>query len=895
MNPPITGFWAKLARDDDRNLIGWHPLISHCADVAACFELLLSETILGRRLAATIGADSLSSQTRARLAYLAALHDAGKVNLGFQRKAFSPSVIPGKRAGHLSPLIDVIDSYDDLKEAILLSLKVDDVCDWFDDENQTIDMLVTTWGHHGRPVTIGTDFDHDLWVSGKIAGQALDPVEGLEALANAAKIWFPEAFEQGGPALQTTPAFQHLYIGILTLADWMGSDSRFFSFEEGDPIDRFEWAVDVARALGRASGLLPQPARDTLGPQPPGFERINPAYQPRPLQRACLDLDVCHGGELLVLESDTGSGKTEAALAHYLRLFHAGEVDGLYFALPTRTAATQLHARLCGILEHAFTDPEQRPPVSLAVPGYIRVDEDEGIALPHFQVLWQDDPRDEKRWRGWSAETPKRFLAGAIVVGTIDQVLLSTLQLGHAHMRYAGLSRMLLVVDEVHASDAYMTRLLEEVLEYHLGVGSHAFLMSATLGQSALADFTGDAPPSLDVATDRSYPQLSRVGRARAGGAEYLSIDPYGYDKEVAIELCELPDDGSESPLHDDTIARLIADAEAGARVLVIRNTVRECVATLAQIEEHLSTRQSADLLLQYDDVVIPHHSRFADADRRRLDQAIEAAMGKNSKRSGVIAVATQTVQQSLDLDADILYSDLCPMDVLLQRVGRLHRHQRRKRPVGFDVPTLVVFTPPSRDLGDAIDPRTGKGFAAHGLGTVYRDLRILDATWSQLETRDSMTIPAQNRVLVEHSLHPEVLEAVVLGGGARWELHEQFIQGDALASAVVADGVILNRKVSYPSRESLFVDEHGDAGRKIRTRLGGDDRLAVFEATHQGPLGEDIRQIKIPEHLCQGVPADATPRDVSVSPGEISFTFGVGSYRYTRYGLEKLQESKDA
>ncbi|MDB4914145.1 MAG: CRISPR-associated helicase/endonuclease Cas3, partial [Gemmatimonadetes bacterium] len=182
---------------------------------------------------------------------------------------------------------------------------------------------------------------------------------------------------------------------------------------------------------------------------------------------------------ITILESETGSGKTEAALARFVTLFSAGKVDGLYFALPTRTAATQMHKRVFDATAMAFTEP---PPVILAVPGYLRVDDTEGRRheLARFDVLWPDAERF--RYRGWAAEGPKRYLAGCIVVGTVDQVLLSSLRVGHAHMRATSLMRMLLVVDEVHASDAYMTRILEDVLARHRRAGGHALLLSATLG-----------------------------------------------------------------------------------------------------------------------------------------------------------------------------------------------------------------------------------------------------------------------------------------------------------------------------------------------------------------------------------------------------------------------------
>ena len=154
-----------------------------------------------------------------------------------------------------------------------------------------------------------------------------------------------------------------------------------------------------------------------------------------------------------------------------------------------------------------------------------------------------------------------------------------------------------------------------------------------------------------------------------------------------------------------------------------------------------------------------PHHSRFAPDDRKRLDSEIENTFGKNTRKDSVIAVATQTVEQSLDIDADILITDLCPMDVLLQRIGRLHRHERN-RPEGFETAKCVILTPVERDMSQSID-HNGKGSKGnHGLGTVYQDLRVLEATWRVLEdeTIETWNIPEHNRELVERATHPAIL-----------------------------------------------------------------------------------------------------------------------------------------
>jgi CRISPR-associated endonuclease/helicase Cas3 len=158
-------------------------------------------------------------------------------------------------------------------------------------------------------------------------------------------------------------------------------------------------------------------------------------------------------------------------------------VDSLYFALPTRVAASQLYKRVQDTLDRLW--PENPPLALRALPGYVAADGQEARALPDFKVLWADNPDDQAAPQRWAGENAKRFLAAPVAVGTIDQALLGALQVAHAHLRHATLARSLLVVDEVHASDAYMTVLLEQLLKAHLNCGGHAVLLSATLGSSA--------------------------------------------------------------------------------------------------------------------------------------------------------------------------------------------------------------------------------------------------------------------------------------------------------------------------------------------------------------------------------------------------------------------------
>ena len=226
--------------------------------------------------------------------------------------------------------------------------------------------------------------------------------------------------------------------------------------------------------------------------------------RPRPAQASAAEFSLDE--RLVILEAETGSGKTEAALWRFARLFEAGRVDSLYFALPTRAAAVQIHARVHAAMSQFFG--EGAPEVVLAVPGYLRVGEAQGHPLPDWRVRWDDNPDEAKLMARWAAESAKRYLAATIAVGTVDQAMLAGLQVKHAHLRSSSLSRSLLVIDEVHASDHYMTEVQSQLLKVHLRRGGYAMLMSATLGAAARAKWMGRRTPRFVEAVAAPYPAV---------------------------------------------------------------------------------------------------------------------------------------------------------------------------------------------------------------------------------------------------------------------------------------------------------------------------------------------------------------------------------------------------
>lgn len=407
-------------------------------------------------------------------------------------------------------------------------------------------------------------------------------------------------------------------------------------------------------------------------------------------------------GPLVILESETGSGKTEAALWRFVHLFRAGLADSLYFALPTRVAASQVYSRIQTAIKNLW--PENPPLTIRALPGYVNADGADIKHLPDFEVLWSDKPDDAKAHQRWAAESAKRFLAAPIAVGTIDQALLGALQ-----VRHTMLARSFLVVEEVHASDPYMTVLLEHLLKAYLNNGGQVLLLSATLGSTARNRYLALAPKvkrpqakpmSFDAACAIPYPAISDHHKTRA-------VDATGNTKQVAWTAHDIID----SP---DKIANMaIEAAKLGAKVLVIHNTVSSAIATLTAIEKNIPDQA---WLFTVNGIPTLHHSRFSRQDRPVMDRIIGAQLGKNRPAGPCVVVGTQTLEQSLDIDADVLITDLCPMDVLLQRIGRLHRHIRpaSERPKAFRAAQVWVLTSAGHDL----NPLIAK--SQHGLGMFH-------------------------------------------------------------------------------------------------------------------------------------------------------------------------------
>ena len=866
-------------------------LVAHCIDVAAVAAALLELPTWRARLEA-LAKRPLTSVDIARLVALAFLHDVGKAGAGFYSKGTSDEVALAWRrlsgadwvaTGHVHVVGPLFEG-DRTCAPLRAALGVDDVLAWGGEDDAGQLAVQTLWlaaiSHHGTPLTHGELKSTAGLASWTVPIDGYQPVQGLARLATAVRQILPDAFVLDAPALRANAALTHAFAGLVSLADWIGSntDPAFFHYALGGPgaQDERRWRFAVARSreVLRAMRLNVEDVRADLRRRSPSFDDVF-GRSPRPMQTLAGGTDL---GPLVVIEAETGSGKTEAALWRFKALFEAGEVDSLCFLLPTRVSATAIAKRVQDFVEALFPDPRLRPNTVLAVPSYLRANGHDGTALPHFEVLWPDaDP--QRRPMYWAAEHSKRYFAAGCATGTIDQLLLSVLQTKHSHLRGTVLLRALVVVDEVHASDAYMTALLHAALERQVRAGGRALLMSATLTGEARARLVQAGVPVREAARQRDalavanapYPCVSDsrqlVGCERAMPARRIK--------------CELLAAMRDPAAVAEIVATAVAD---GARVLVLRNTVTQAVAAQQAIEDRLGIDHPA--LFRVGGVVAMHHGRYAFEDRRQLDREVEATFGEpaDTSRAARVLVGTQTLEISLDCDADLMITDIVPMDVLLQRLGRLHRHRDRDlyRPGSCSAPRVVVLTPPSRDLSLLLRPGATRGL---GLGplSAYENLLAVEATLRVLEdtaTYPELVIPDHNRALVEAGVDASRLHALAESMGGDWP--GAFVQVIGKYSAQAAQAGQVRVRWDRDWNE----DSWSDLDDEVRTRLGLDAIDIELLQPWISPLGDRLTTLSVPQWMLLGV--TETPLVTSQHDEGHALRLEVAgrSLRYDRLGL---------
>ncbi|HFN8030877.1 TPA: CRISPR-associated helicase Cas3', partial [Escherichia coli] len=401
------------------------------------------------------------------------------------------------------------------------------------------------------------------------------------------------------------------------------------------------------------------------------FNGINTLFpfieNPTPLQQKVLDLDISQQGpQLFILEDVTGAGKTEAALILAHRLIAAGKAQGLFFGLPTMATANAMYDRLVKTWL-AFYSPESRPSLVLAHSARTLMDRF-NESLWSGDLVGSEEPDEQTFSQGcaaWFADSNKKALLAEIGVGTLDQAMMAVMPFKHNNLRLLGLSNKILLADEIHACDAYMSCILEGLIERQARGGNSVILLSATLSQqqrdklvAAFARGTEGQQEAPFLEKD-DYPWLTHVTKSDVNSHRVATRK----DVERSVSVGWLHSE-------QECIARIESAVSQGKCIAWIRNSVDDAIKVHRQLLARGVIPASSLSLF---------HSRFAFSDRQRIETETLARFGKycSLQRASQVIVCTQVIEQSVDIDLDEMISDLAPVDLLIQRAGRLQRHIR--------------------------------------------------------------------------------------------------------------------------------------------------------------------------------------------------------------------------
>jgi len=476
--------------------------------------------------------------------------------------------------------------------------------------------------------------------------------------------------------------------GLTTVSDWIGSSETF-----EDPAER--WQDKIETALD-AAGFIPAQIQRGLS-----FADIF-NFSPRPAQSVFIEQIDQEG--VYVLEAPMGMGKTEAALYAAYRLFERGLARGIYFALPTQLTSNKLHERFNSFLEVilAKDSPHQK-----------------ALLLHGHAHLIETDMGEEGRPGGSWFHQRKRGLLAPFAVGTLDQALMAAMNVKHGFVRAFGLMGKVVILDEVHTYDAYTGTLLDALIKLLRQLRCTVIVLSATLNHARRAELLclqgklhSSAYPLMTVHTQITEEiALPHIGRQRVALKQT-------HDTSAAIE-------------------EALSRAEGGQQVLWIENTVGEAQERYLDIAARAREIGLDCGLL---------HSRFTLEHRERNEAKWVGCFGKEGwktrKEQGRLLIGTQVLEQSLDIDADFLVSRFAPTDMLLQRLGRLWRHDDTPRPPGA-CPEAWLIVP---DLDAAIEaPITafGKSARVYSPYVLCRSLEV----WLKQESID---LPTNIRALIE-------------------------------------------------------------------------------------------------------------------------------------------------
>lgn len=706
-----------------------HLLLYHLIDVGQVALIIWQDVLtdsIRQRLASILNLTVF--QAGQFIAFLSSLHDIGKAGPAYQQK-YAPDWLKKELTEAGLGLAGIGKAYESKTPHGTVSTWV---------LAQLLPELLGLNEHFARQIAVALGGHHGSWPPPG-ATEGLDDRTKYPLWDNVRRDLFWELQAVFQPPTAVTPPANHtdlntfltIFSGLVSVADWLGSRNKeCFGFVE-QPMSTRQYAD---RATQKAKESLAD--LGWIGWRPDGrlpsfgeaFAYLPDIQEPRGVQQeviiAAADAPL---PTLLILEAPTGIGKTETAvyLANHWLQAHKGR--GLYVAMPTQATSNQMYGRIADFLNHHYADM----PIN--------------YHLVHGQAAWLDTLRqkvelqsvgdDANNKAGVLAEswfTPrKRTLLAPFGVGTVDQTLMSILQTRHFFVRLFGLSHKVVIFDEVHAYDTFMSTLFHRLLAWLSAIGTSVIILSATLPAKTRRELV-QAYSGYDLPTaPATYPMLTIAH----SGTEPQII---GLSAPQDISLPLRWDVGREP---EAIVAYLQERLVHGGCAAVICNTVQRTQDIYLALDD---ARKRGLLNIETDDLIL-FHARFPPVWRQKIEADVLQKFGKPDKdghtphrpRTAVV-IATQVIEQSLDLDFDLMITDLAPIDLLIQRAGRLHRHQRANR---HGHQRQLLITQPAQD--DAGLPDFGND------GYVYEPY-ILLRTYLALHEQSAILLPGHTTELIE-------------------------------------------------------------------------------------------------------------------------------------------------
>jgi CRISPR-associated endonuclease/helicase Cas3 len=780
VNHDLFRFWAKTTHDKDSHPNAYHPLLCHMIDVAAVTLTMWDEVFSSALKERIIKAFELDEETTKKLvSWIAGLHDLGKASPPFTLRADSDSTkkLLKLYEGTLFSRVYLrsVEAASNAPHGYVTTRTLPSILEEkFKFSHELADRIAyLIGGHHGvipRSEDIVT-----LKTPSRIGNEAWEKARADLTLLLAETLGVVPDVMSFPLDAKLDHATTMFLAGLVSVADWIGSNANYFpckikDYEKPQTLnaqDYFQEAKDNAHnALTELGWLKWTEPTDTRS-----FADLFPnlkQYPLRTVQKAAIQISSklkSHG--IVVIEAPMGEGKTEAAmfLADYWNVQLCQR--GIYFALPTQATSNQMFSRVKKFLATRFDEDKvllQLLHGHASLSAEFEALKKNGEKAFQLEGISDDGVCKDKYCPGkvvaaeWFTHR-KRGLLAPYGVGTVDQALMAVLQTRHVFVRLFGLAHKTIIIDEVHAYDAYMSTLLERLLEWLAALGSPVILLSATLPKSRrkkLLDayakgLTKQPNNNKDEIQEAHYPLITWL-TANDTGIEAIETTE---QSSRILHLRWLDGRINEDENERFEISEVLREQLVnGGCAAVICNTVDRAQKVYERLKKNFAGKADDG----YDKIDLLH-ARFLFKDRAERELRALIRFGKDGEevtdRNGnkhkvkrpdcAILVATQIIEQSLDIDFDLIITDIAPVDLLLQRAGREWRHERSWRGT-ITQPILWICKPEKNDKG-VLD------FSHSGL--IY-DKHILLRSCLELKKHESINIPANVESLIEQVYNDE-------------------------------------------------------------------------------------------------------------------------------------------